>query len=188
MPQNKRHVYLNKEALVSTQGVFLPGGGRIYLLTGWSWQADFSTGGMQAWLAKEPEQCQGCWGEVGLPPRGLHSSPGTCSLEATGSSCQKGWCKRQGKHWSMCTEIQCSLCLGCSYFSELVLTIIFGTKSSIKRGESKSVRLRHGWSFRRWGSPYSLERKKIIATPLLFPWSVWELANWFDKTVIDLSD
>ena len=34
MPQNKRHMCLNKEALVSTQGVLLPGGGRIYLLTG----------------------------------------------------------------------------------------------------------------------------------------------------------
>ena len=69
----------------------------------------------------------------GSSPCGPHSSPGTCSLEATGSSRQKGWCKRHGKHW----ESQCSLCLGCSFSSELVLTIIFGTKSSIKCGERK---------------------------------------------------
>lgn len=51
----------------------------------------------------------------GSSPCGLHSSPGTCSLEATGSSRQKGWCKRHGKHW----ESQCSLCLGCSFFLSL---------------------------------------------------------------------
>lgn len=65
-----------KKALESTQEVFPPGGGRIYVLMGWLWQPGFSTGGMQAWFAKEPAQCQGCLGESGLPTGVLHPSPG----------------------------------------------------------------------------------------------------------------
>lgn len=146
----------------------------------------FSTGQMWVWLAKEPTyKVKAAEGRQVFPQVSYVHRPGR--MFSGGHRFIMSERVKQ-KTWKTLEEIQHSLSLEQGYCLELVLTGIFCTKSSIKWCETKSVRLRHGCSFRGWGSHFSLKKRNPLLLLYYFSWSIWELANWFDKTVIDLSD
>jgi hypothetical protein len=62
------------------------------------------------------------------------------------------------------------------------------TNSSIDRVKVRQERLGTHSLLDSWVLTFLLKEWTPLLLLFYFPWSIWELANWFDKTVIDLSD